>query len=260
MDSHNDGSIYPVHRLPSNFQETLYTLLAENHKHALDSKQALADRKLDIIIVFQEDLSVRIILPGGQILIEAAAVEEIAEERIDSNSITGDEETITKCWTEEEYNESLDPTAFGGYLGDAEDENGTKDLRDRNGNVNKNFRKQFGVYPEYRIRLNGVRYITIDSSDEDELDESIHLSEQACRGLRKGNKRSKLPKVTMDSVSSSEDKGNGEESEPVIVHIVSAKKKKLPSKRRFHTEEVDTTASEESDVENLTDCSLCCGD
>ena len=260
--SHNGSCEHLVHLFPSHLTKVFQVLMGKLHKIKNSSKHTCVGGIPDIFIEVQKDQSVTITSPTARmhVHIEAAAAGEIA----DKGSITGDKETTTENCFEEQFNEWLDSRfsasfSVSGYIGDVEDE---REATDGNGNVNRKFRKKFGVYPAYRIRLNGVRYITLDSSDEDELDDCLRLPEQAyreSRKSRKGNKWSKLPEPILDSVSSSEDKGSGEESEPVVVHIVSTRKKKLPSKRRVHAEDVDTTASEASDVESLTDCSLCCG-
>ena len=237
------------------------------HKLLLDSncsKQAheTVDKNLGISISVRKDQSAKIILPTLEVHIEPGAVDELVEELGDFESSTGGEETFEEYCSKEELNEQLDSTAAFSCLGYMGDDEGKRNARDRNGNFNKNLRKKFGIYPDYRIRLNGVKWRTLESSDEEDLGEDTLAQDEAYRGSRKskrGKKRSNVSKSTDCDIISSEDEGDSEESEAVVVHIVAAKKKKM-TKRRFQCDEVDTSASEASDVESLTDCSLCCNE
>ena len=218
-----------------------------------DSMAADIDGNQEICVDDEGDQSVKMMCSNVQIHIEKDALDELKK----FNSTESGAETIESLF-EEHLNHTLnsESTTASGYLGD--DERTSEMTRDENGNSTKVYRKKFGVYPYYRIRFNGVKWMTYDSSDEEKYDESANLDE--CRGPRRVKmtiKESKNPKPSNSTESCSYNEGNDEESEPVIVHVISAKKRKMLTKRKLQHEEVDTTASEASDVESLTDCSLC---
>ena len=124
-------------------------------------------------------------------------------------------------------------------------------------NQTKKHRKKFGAYPPYRIRLNGVKWIS-ESSDEEGCSRSVSPGE--FRGLRKlavGSNKYKNPKPTKRNSSPSCNEENDEESEP---HVTSVKRQKKLTKLRPGDVDFNSTTSEASDVESLTDCSLVCSD
>ena len=213
-------------------------------------KQVNAERDL-ICIDDQNDRSVKVTLPNHvQIQIEAAAMDEMngCTLNCDSNSSHCGAKIICSC-LEKQFD----------YMGDDESKvlKGEK-MGNGKGNLKKVYRKKLGVYPQYRIRLNGVPWRTVDSSDEDTDHETT-----VQRGSKKIDKKNKKLKdsTTIDASSTSYGDGDGEESDPVhVIHVVSSMKRKCFKKRKNHYKDYETTTSEASDKESLTDCSLCLSD
>lgn len=125
----------------------------------------------------------------------------------------------------------------------------------------KVFRKRFGKYPDYRIRFNGIPWMDYDTTDVGSHDENsggendvLRTARQSKR-TRKKHKSCKPPHIVTDSISSI-DESNDEESEQMVVHVTTGRKKRLVKYRRG-PDEVQTTSTSASDKESLTGCSLC---
>ena len=210
-----------------------------------------AHSNLPIRIDDQPDGSVKVTVSNLELQFEAGAVEELTGMKRCTSSSSSRAEDMVKVFVGEHWNRE---DMLCGYIG------GDESMEDENGNTitKPTYRKKFGVYPQYRIRLNGVKWWTHYSSGE-ESDTDISST-----GLQRGSRKYKNKRQKNESspsyLSSSVDEGDDEESEPVVVHVVSTKKRKLLKKRKFLFEDIDTTASEASDVGSLTDCSLCLSD
>ena len=198
----------------------------------------------------EEDESVKMTCGGSnvEIYIEKEALDEINPNHSASVGV----ETIKLCFAEH-LNGRLNLDSSG-YLGDNEEAD-----EDQNFNVtqNRKYRRKFGVYPYYRIRFNGVKWMSCDSSDEEGNGRS---SQDDCRGSRRlkmASKKYESPKPIKRNSNPSCDEENDEASEPLVVHVISAKKRKKTVKQKPDT---NSTTSEASDVESLTDCSLCFSD
>ena len=155
-----------------------------------------------------------------------------------------------KEWSECTHN------VANGYTGDTEE--GTS--RVKVNQTKKSYRKKFGKYPLHRIRLNGVKWCTVGSSDEESDCRSTFAGKLSCRGSKKN--KNHTTKKTKSGIKSSKTtcnevfyEGSCEESEPFFKHKVHVcnKKQTNVNKQRMYYEDVDTTASEASDVESLTD-------
>lgn len=143
-----------------------------------------------------------------------------------------------------------------GYTGDTEEE--VYQVR----NNKKSYKKKFGKYPKHRHRLNGVQWHTVSSSDEESgyagsYDRSLRCSRRSRKSqIQTANKpMAKHNCVKYPSKSTYIYDGSGEESDPIVEHRVHAysRKPKVLTKRRMQYTDIDTTASEASDVENLSD-------
>ena len=186
-----------------------------------------------------------------QVHFEAEAVKELTGMKSYTSSSGSRAEDMVEIFLGEHWNQE---DTLCGYIGDDES------MEDENGNIitKPTYRKKFGVYPQYRIRLNGVKWWTHYSSGEESDSEISSTGLQ--RGSRKYKNKRQQNKSLPSYLSSSIDEGDDEESEPVVVHVVSTKKRKLLKNRKYRFEDIDTTASEASDVGSLTDCSLCFSD
>ena len=204
---------------------------------------------IDIYTRVRNDTSTEMIIPGvAKIQLEADAVKEM---KTSTSSCSSDDVGIVKFSVEVQINyltNSDGDTSFDpGYTGDDE---GKHDVKD---NLRKVFRKRFGDYPLHRIRFNGVTWTTGYSSDDDGQRGSDRRYRQQSVG-----RGSEDHKTTNDIPSY---QGSDEDSEPVTIHVLPSKKRRAFKKGRMNYEEVvDTTCSEASDVESLTDCSLCFSD
>ena len=123
--------------------------------------------------------------------------------------------------------------------------------------ISKKYQKKFGVYPLHRIRYNGVKWISRESSGEEGCSRSINRGGQS-RKLKMQVKPS--PKAKKGTYTPSCDEDNDEESDSLLIHVTTAPKRKRLIRQRSDTADIDSTSSEASDIESLTDCSLCLSD
>ena len=133
---------------------------------------------------------------------------------------------------------------------------------DQTNDVNRRKRKQrkrLGVYPRYRTRYNGVKW-ACESSDE-EICSSRGVSRCGFRRSKKlgvANTKGEYDNVVKCNSESTCD-GENEESGPQMMAL-QRWKKKAHRKCRSCIVDFNSTSSEASDVESLTDCSLNGGD
>lgn len=220
------------------------------HAALIVSSAVTEHSNVDIYAHVRNDGSTEMVIPRvAKIQFEADAVEEM--KRSTASCSSDDVETI-KVYVEEQINylsNTDDDTACdSGYMGDDESKH------DLNDNLKKVLRKRFGHYPDYRTRLNGVTWWTGCSSDDDDH-----------RGFDRKCRKHSVGRAYEDHKTangSSSDEGNDEDDrEPVNVHVLPSKKIKALKKHHMNYEQVvDSTCSEASDVESLTDCSLCPGE